>query len=84
MAEIHFTDFNKLDLSRLPTPCFVVDEVAVERNLKKLSKLEQLSGAKVLHALKAFSMWQLAPLTRQYVSGTCSSGLQEAQLAEEF
>lgn len=80
---MQFTDFGKLDLSRLPSPCFVVDEVAVERNLRILSDVAQASGAKVLGALKAFSMWSLGDLTRQYLSGTCASGLHEARLGFE-
>jgi carboxynorspermidine decarboxylase len=80
---MQFTDFKKLDLSRLPSPCFVVDEVAVERNLKILSDVADASGAKVLAALKAFSMWRLAPLTARYLSGTCASGLHEARLGRE-
>lgn len=78
-----FTDFSALDVSRLPTPCFVVDEVAIERNLAILQQVAERSGAKVLAALKAFSMWHFGPLTRQYLSGTCSSGLHEAKLAYE-
>ena len=81
---MQFTDFSKLDLSRLPSPCFVVDEVAIERNLAILNSVQTRSGAKVLHALKAFSMWSLAPLTQKYLSGSCSSGLHEAQLANEY
>ena len=81
---MQFTDFKKLDLSRLPSPCFVVDEIAIQRNLSILNDVQTRSGAKVLHALKAFSLWHLAPLTTQYLSGTCSSGLHEAKLAQEF
>tara|TARA_R110002050_G_scaffold57423_5_gene129400 strand:+ start:331538 stop:332704 length:1167 start_codon:yes stop_codon:yes gene_type:complete len=80
---MQFTDFSKLDLQRLPSPCFVVDEVAVERNLSILKHVADQSGAKVLAALKAFSMWSLAPLTAQYLSGTCASGLHEAKLGHE-
>lgn len=80
---MQFTDFTKLDLSRLPSPCFVVDEVAVERNLRILHHVQTASGAKVLAALKAFSMWSLAPLTANYLSGTCASGLHEARLGHE-
>lgn len=79
---MQFTDFTQLDLQRLPSPCFVVDEVAVERNLKILQEVEQRSGAKVLQALKAFSLWSLAPLTSKYLSGTCASGLHEAKLGK--
>ena len=81
---MQFTDFSKLDLSRLPSPCFVVDEIAVERNLKILADVQAKSGAKILHALKAFSMWSLAPLTSKYLSGTCASGLHEAKLGNEY
>ena len=81
---MQFTDFTQLDLSRLPSPCFVVDEVAVERNLKILQQVERRSQAKVLQALKAFSLWSLAPLTQKYVSGTCASGLHEAKLGKEY
>ncbi len=80
---MQFTDFKKLDLCRLPSPCFVVDEVAVERNLRILHDVQSRSGAKVLAALKAFSMWALAPLTAKYLSGTCASGLHEAKLGHE-
>ena len=80
---MQFTDFIKLDVSRLPSPCFVVDEVAVERNLAILKQVADESGAKVLAALKAFSLWHLAPLTAKYLSGTCASGLHEARLGYE-
>jgi carboxynorspermidine decarboxylase len=75
--------FARLDTSRLPSPCFVVDEVAVEENLELLNKVQRQSGAKVLLALKAFSMWSLGPLVAKYLSGTCASGLHEALLGRE-
>lgn len=81
---MQFTDFSKLDLARLPSPCFVVDEVAVERNLKILREVADASGAKVLSALKAFSMWRLAPLVSRYLDGICASGLHEARLGSEY
>lgn len=82
--QVHqFTDFSRLDVSRLPSPCYVVDEVAVERNLRILAQVAEASGAKVLSALKAFSMWHFAPLVSEYLSGTCASGLHEARLGSE-
>ena len=69
----------------VPSPCFVVDEVAIEHNLQILKRVQDESGAKVLLALKAFSMFSLAPLICKYLHGTCASGLHEAQLGyEEF
>ncbi len=81
---MQFTDFSKLDLNRLPSPCFVVDEVAIERNLHILRQVADASGAKVLTALKAFSMWRLAPLVSRYLDGSCASGLHEARLGSEY
>jgi len=84
-VSINSKTFFNFDPTRVPSPCFVVDEVAVENNLKILNRVQEESGAKVLLALKAFSMFSLAPLIIQYLSGTCSSGLHEALLGyEEF
>lgn len=80
---MQFTDFEKLDLDRVPSPCFVVDQIAVERNLRILRQLAADSGATILAALKAFSMWRLAPLVSNHLSGTCASGLHEARLGRE-
>ena len=77
------TAFARFDASRVPSPCFVVDVAAVEDNLRILNRVQRESGAKVLAALKAFSCWRLAPLYRQYLSGTCASGLHEARLGRE-
>ena len=76
----YFTHFNP---DRVPSPCFVIDKAAVEDNLKILNRVQRESGAKVLGALKAFSCWSLAPLFKQYLSGTCASGLHEARLGRE-
>ena len=75
--------FARFDPKRVPSPCFVVDEIAVERNLQVLNRVQQESGAKVLIALKAFSMFSLAPLIMRYLAGTCGSGLLEAKLGRE-
>lgn len=75
--------FSRLATSRLPSPCFVVDEVSVEENLQILNRVQNESGAKVLLALKAFSMWSLGQLVAKYLSGTCASGLHEALLGRE-
>jgi len=84
-VSINSKTFVGFDPRRVPSPCFVVDEVAVERNLKILNRVQQESGAKVLLALKAFSMFNLAPLVNRYLTGTCASGLHEARLGyEEF
>ncbi len=75
--------FAHFDLSRVPSPAFVVDEAVVRRNLEVLADIKERSGAKILLALKAFSMWSLASLIDEYLDGCCASGLWEARLAKE-
>src|SRR5205085_10357573 len=72
--------FARLDLSRVPSPAFVVDRAAIERNLKILADVRDRAGVKVLLALKAFSMWSLGDLVSDYLDGVATSGLWEARL----
>ncbi len=76
--------FRRFDLARVPSPCFVIDEVVIDRNLKVLADVADRSGATVLSALKAFSLPDLAPLVSRYLSGTCASGLHEARLGRSY
>lgn len=75
--------FPAFDTSRVPSPCYVVDEAALEANLQVLERVQRDSGAKILLALKAFSMFSVAPLIMRYLHGTCASGLYEARLGRE-
>ncbi|QAY67558.1 carboxynorspermidine decarboxylase [Paenibacillus protaetiae] len=68
---------------QLPTPCFVVDEALIEKNLKILNGVMQRTGAKIVLAQKAFSMTTFYPLIGEYLSGTTASGLYEARLGYE-
>lgn len=76
--------FARFDLNRVPSPAFVVDEMAIRRNLGVLKDVGERGGARVLLALKAFSMWSLADVVAEYLDGVCASGLWEARLAREF
>ncbi|MBB5211334.1 carboxynorspermidine decarboxylase [Microbulbifer hydrolyticus] len=75
--------FGEFDPTRVPTPCFVVDEIALRDNLEVLADVQKRSGAKVLAALKAFSMFSIGPIVAEYLSGTCASGINEAKLGFE-
>lgn len=76
--------FAHFDLNRVASPAFVVDEAAVRRNLATLKDVRDRGNARVLLALKAFSMWSLADVVGEYLDGVCASGLWEARLAREF
>ena len=75
--------FAHFDLSRVDSPAFVVDAAALRRNLGVLADVRDRAGIKLLAALKAFSMWRVAPLITRYLDGVCTSGLWEAKLAGE-
>ena len=74
--------FAGFDLSRVPSPCFVVDEQALRQNLAKLAQIRQASGAHIYLALKAFSMFSVADIVMEYLDGTSASGLYEARLGK--
>ena len=65
----------------MPSPCFVTDLARLEDNLRLLNAVTEASGAHILTALKAFSLWSTAPLVSRYLAGACASGLYEARLA---
>jgi len=71
------------DTSGLPTPCYVVDEKLIVKNLEILRSVMDRTGCKILLAQKAFSMYSLYPLIGHYLSGTTASGLFEARLGRE-
>lgn len=72
------------DFSKIPTPCYVVDERRIEDNLKILADVQRRSGCKVLLALKSFALHDLASLIGQHLSGVSASSVDEAHLGREF
>lgn len=70
-------------LQALPTPCYVVDEAKLIKNLELLQKVQQETGCHILLAQKCFSMFRLYPLIGQYLAGTTASGIYEARLGRE-
>lgn len=65
------------------TPYFLVDEKRLLHNLEILKSVSDRTGCKILLAQKAFSMFRVYPLLREYLAGTTASGLFEARLGKE-
>lgn len=65
------------------TPYYLIDESKLVHNLKILKWVSEQAGCKILLAQKAFSMFSVYPLLRQYLAGTTASGLYEARLGKE-
>jgi len=72
-----------IDISALPSPCYVVDERLLLRNLEILHSIQQRTGCKILLALKGFSMYSAFPLVGKYLKGVTASSLFEARLGYE-
>ncbi|MBL7803651.1 MAG: carboxynorspermidine decarboxylase [Saprospiraceae bacterium] len=72
-----------MDISKIPSPCFVLDEAALRRNLELIGRVQREAGVQIILAFKGFAMWSAFPLVRQYVSGATASSLSEARLCYE-
>ena len=77
--------FNKFDYktTEIPSPCYVVEEELLHRNLQLIKSVSERSGAEIIMAFKAFAIWKLFDITRQYIPHSTASSLSEARLAFE-
>lgn len=69
-----------LDWKTAPTPCYVVDEDLLIKNLEILKSVQERTGCRILLAQKGFSMFSTYPLIGKYLRGTTASSLFEAKL----
>lgn len=67
----------------LPTPYYLIDETALDRNLAVIDRLRTESGAKCLLALKCFATWSTFAQIAPHMDGTTSSSLNELKLGRE-
>lgn len=67
----------------IPTPSFIVDCSAIERNMRVLAEVKQRTGCQIVLALKAFSTFSLFPMMRKTLDGCCASSVDEARLGRE-
>jgi carboxynorspermidine decarboxylase len=67
----------------IPTPSFIVDCSAIERNMRVLAEVKKRTGCQIVLALKAFSTFSLFPLMRKTLDGCCASSVDEARLGRE-
>ena len=77
--------FDKYDYNtpKIPSPCYVVEEKLLHKNLQLIKSVSERSGAEIIMAFKAFAIWKLFDITRQYIPHSTASSLSEAKLAYE-
>jgi carboxynorspermidine decarboxylase len=72
-------------LDTVPTPCYVLDEGVLEKNLQTLAGVQDRTGCRILLALKGFALFGVFDTIRRYLCGVSASSLHEARLGfEEF
>ena len=72
-----------IDYSKIPSPCYVIDEERFRKNLALIKHVAAESGAEIILAFKGFAMWGVFPILREYISGAAASSVDEARLCFE-
>lgn len=71
--------------NQVPTPCYVMEEELLRKNLSLIKHVADTAGVEIILAFKAFAMWKSFPIFREYIRYTTASSEYEARLAfEEF
>lgn len=72
-----------VDYSRLPSPCYVIDEERFRKNLSLIRHVAEEADVEIILAFKGFAMWGVFGILREYISGAAASSLNEARLCFE-
>src|SRR5512133_1428227 len=72
-----------IDFSKIPTPCYLIEEELLRKNLRLIQSVKEKAGVDIILAFKGFSMWKAFPIVREYISGAAASGAYEARLAAD-
>ena len=70
--------------SAIPSPCFVLEEAKLRRNLELIDSVQKAAGVTIILALKSFSMYSVFPIVREYLSGATASSLNEIRLVNDY
>lgn len=72
-----------IDISKIPSPCYVMEEELFRRNLSLIRSVQDRAGIEIILAFKAFALWKSFPIVREYISSSTASSVAEARLAYE-
>jgi carboxynorspermidine decarboxylase len=73
-----------VNFAEIPSPCFVIDEALLRRNLEKISNIRDQAGIEIILALKGFALWSVFPVINEYgFNSAAASSYNEALLAYE-
>ncbi|MDR1601591.1 MAG: carboxynorspermidine decarboxylase [Tannerella sp.] len=71
------------DISSIPSPCYVIEERLLRKNLELIKRVKERAGVEIILALKAFALWKTFPIVREYISCATASSVHEARLVYE-
>ncbi len=74
---------NMIDINKIPSPCYVMEEDLLRKNLELIKSVKERAGVNIILAFKAFAMWKSFPIIKEYVPYSTASSVYEAQLAYE-
>lgn len=72
-----------IDLDKIPSPCYVLEERLLRKNLQRIKSVQERAGVNILLAFKAFALWKAFPIVREYIGYSTASSVAEARLAFE-
>ena len=72
-----------VDYSKVPSPCYVIEEERFRKNLALIRHVSDESGAEIILAFKGFAMWGVFPILKEYINGAAASSVHEARLCYE-
>src|SRR5512140_1805939 len=72
-----------VDYSKVPSPCYVIEEERFRKNLALIKQVSDESGAEIILAFKGFAMWGVFPILKEYIKGAAASSVHEARLCYE-
>ena len=71
------------DKTQLPSPCYILEEDLLRRNLSLIQDVARRAGVEIILAFKAYALWRTFPIIREYVPHSTASSVWEARLAFE-
>ena len=51
-----------MDLTKVPSPCYVMEENLLRKNLSLIKSVADRAGVEIILAFKAFAMWKSFPI----------------------
>ena len=70
-------------LMQIPSPCYVLEEERLRRNLQLIRSVKEAAGVNIILAFKAYALWKSFPIIREYIPCSTASSIHEARLAFE-